>query len=95
LSEALWEETRGTGVSVTALCPGPTETDFFRRAGVTSFGHMPVARSDEVVRQGYAAMMRGDRLCIPGTMNRVGAFMTRLSPTGVMLRAVRRIQDQR
>jgi short-subunit dehydrogenase len=95
LSEALWEETRGTGVTVTALCPGPTESDFFRRAGATSLGKLPMARSETVVRLAYDAMMRGDRLVIPGAANRLAAFMTRFAPKSIVLRQVRRIQSAR
>jgi short-subunit dehydrogenase len=95
LSEALSEEMRGSGVTVTALCPGPTASDFFRRAGIDTPQGMPVARVEDVVREGYDAMMRGERLVIPGTVNRLGAFMTRFAPKGIMLRQVRRLQEKR
>jgi hypothetical protein len=95
LSEALWEETRGTGVTVTALCPGPTESDFFRRAGLGQAGSLPMARADEVVRLGYDAMMRGDRIVIPGRTNRLATFATRFVPKSLLLRQVRRLQSSR
>ena len=95
LSEALSEEVRGTGVTITALCPGPTESDFFRRAGMTRPAGLPYARSEDVVRLGYEAMMRGDRVVIPGAVNKLGAFMTRFAPKRILLRQVRRIQEKR
>ena len=95
LSEALSEELRGTGVTVTALCPGPVATDFQRRAGITIPRGLPVASAEEVVREGYDGMMRGDRLVIPGGVNRLGAFMTRFAPKSIVLRQVRRLMESR
>jgi short-subunit dehydrogenase len=62
-AEALHDEMRGTGVTVTALLPGPTATNFFRRAGMpdTVIGRMPKDDPARVARQGYDAMLRGDR----------------------------------
>jgi short-subunit dehydrogenase len=63
-AEALHDELRDTGVTVTALMPGPTDTDFFRRTGMldTPVGAMP-GKDDpaKVARQGYDALMRGDQ----------------------------------
>jgi short-subunit dehydrogenase len=63
-AEALHDEVRNTGVTVTALLPGATDTDFFRRTGMldTPVGMMP-GKDDpaKVARQGYDALMRGDR----------------------------------
>jgi short-subunit dehydrogenase len=95
LSEALSEELRGSGVTVTALCPGPTASDFHRRAGMASPRGLPVAGCEEVVREGYDAMMRGERLVIPGAANRLGTFMTRFAPKSIMLGQLRRLQEQR
>ena len=62
-AEALHDELRGTGVTVTSLMPGPTEANFFRRAGMadTVIGRMPKDAPERVAKQGYDAMMRGDR----------------------------------
>ena len=53
-AEALHDELRGTGVTVTSLIPGPTETDFFRRAGMadTVIGRMPKDAPERVAKQG-------------------------------------------
>ncbi|MBV9320258.1 MAG: SDR family NAD(P)-dependent oxidoreductase [Mycobacterium sp.] len=63
LAEALQDELRDTDVTVTALMPGPTDTNFFRRAelGNTRIGRMPKDDPAEVARQAYEALMRGKR----------------------------------
>jgi len=81
---AIRRELRGTGVTVTSLMPGPTETDFFRRA------HMEdtrVGSSDqkddpaEVARQGFEALMQGKERVVPGSLvNRLLAYGGRLMP---------------
>ena len=96
LSEALSEEVRGSGVTITALCPGPTTTDFFRRAKMRSPAGIPVARAEDVVREGYEGMMRGHRVVVPGRFNRFGAFMARFAPKGLILPEMRRrLQERR
>jgi short-subunit dehydrogenase len=68
--EALHDEMRGTGVTVTALMPGPTATNFFRRADMpdTVIGRMPKDDPARVARQGYDAMMRGDRKVLAASL---------------------------
>ena len=62
-AEALHDELRDTGVTVTSLMPGPTDTNFFRRANMldTVIGRMPKDDPAAVAKQGYDALMRGDR----------------------------------
>jgi short-subunit dehydrogenase len=62
-SEALHDELRNTGVTVTSLMPGPTDTNFFRRGHMldTVVGRMPKDDAAEVAKQGYDALMSGDR----------------------------------
>jgi uncharacterized protein len=69
-AEALHDEMRDTGVTVTALMPGPTATNFFRRAGMpdTVIGRMPKDDPARVARQGYDAMMRGDRKVLAASL---------------------------
>jgi len=83
-SEALHAELAGKGVRVTALCPGPVPTGFFHRAGIPH-GYFPafLARSAErVAREGYAGLMAGRRLAIPGGPNRILTLLPRLFPRG-------------
>ena len=83
LSQALWAETRGTGVTVTALCPGPTETGFVAalNADVSHVGlYRHLASPERVVRAGLRGMDRGRAVVIPGWRNKVSALAGRLSP---------------
>jgi short-subunit dehydrogenase len=81
-SEALHEEVRGHGVTVTALCPGPTATEFGEVAGWGGNAMIDKlsARSADVVRAGIAAMDRGRAVAIPGLVNKAGAQGHRLLP---------------
>ena len=62
-AEALQDELRNTDVTVTSLMPGPTDTNFFRRAQMldTLVGRMPKDDAAKVAKQGYVALMSGDR----------------------------------
>lgn len=90
-SEALHHELQGTGVTVTALCPGPTRSGFQSVAG---FGQKPaiervMMEARPVAEQGYEAFMKGRSVRIPGLLNQLGAFSMRLVPRrlGVILSA--------
>jgi uncharacterized protein len=88
-SEALWEELRGTGVTVTCFCPGATATGFADRAemgGTMLFKNLPVAKAADVAREGYRAMQRGKRLAIPGPItNWVVPISERFTPRRLLL----------
>jgi uncharacterized protein len=91
-SEALAEETAGTGVTVTCLCPGPTHTGFQSRAHVEKSRLFKLARpmqSSDVARAGYDAMLAGRRLVIPGAMNKIGAQSVRITPRALTLKLLR------
>ncbi|MBT8462820.1 MAG: SDR family oxidoreductase [Gemmatimonadetes bacterium] len=93
-SEALAEELRDTGVTVTALCPGPTVTGFQKRAGMEHSpigGRMVTADAASVARAGYAGMMKGKRLVIPGLFNRLGTMSPRFFPRALATRIVARM----
>ncbi len=81
-SEALSEEMKGTGVSVTALCPGVTITGFQERAQVhgTALLRGPVMTADEVALIGYKALMSGKVVVVPGAFNQLMTFSPRLVP---------------
>ena len=90
-SQALAEEVRGTGTTVTCLCPGPVETGFQKRAGsadgdVTKSPLHVDAR--EVARAGYDGMKQGKRLVVPGWKNRAAIEGLRLAPRGTVARMV-------
>ncbi|MCC9306582.1 SDR family NAD(P)-dependent oxidoreductase [Kitasatospora sp. RB6PN24] len=69
-AEALQNELKDTGVTVTSLMPGPTETDFFRRAGMedTRLGRQPKDDPAEVARQGFEALMAGRNRKVAGSL---------------------------
>lgn len=72
-SEALAIELEDTAVSVTALCPGPTDTDFFPKAGMLgtrAFQGQNLMAPQDVAKAGYAATMKGELLVIPGVANK-------------------------
>jgi len=88
-TEALAEETKDTGVTVTALCPGATDTDFFKTADAvdtTAFQKMQVMPPQEVAKGGYEALMSGDRVYVAGGLNKASVFMRRLMPDSVMVK---------
>lgn len=98
LSEALWEECRDTGVTVTALCPGPVRTEFQRIAGIgpkaRSSGTAPVP-VERVVDDALRGLFDGKRVVIPGYQARIAAMLSRVVPRVRALKTVRRIQEER
>jgi len=94
-SEAIANELEGTGVTVTALCPGPTASGFQERAAMTESGLvqgglMPAA---EVAEAGYRALTRGKRVEVPGIRNAVGAQLPRIVPRRAATAIIRRAQE--
>jgi uncharacterized protein len=97
LSEATANELRGTGVTMTALCPGLTRTRFAQRAGVNlSRLSKLVPRADprSVARAGYRGLLRGETIVIPGLLNRMVAFSTRITPRRVVTAIARALQER-
>jgi hypothetical protein len=97
-SEAIANELEGTGVTVTALCPGPTTSDFQARAQMQNSGlvkgkKMMDART--VAEAGYHALMAGKTIEIPGLANKLLTQSLRFSPRSVVTKMVRRIQEER
>jgi short-subunit dehydrogenase len=70
-SASLREELKGSGVTVTAMLPGPTDTNFFRRAGLedTKVGAMDKDDPAQVARQGFDAMMAGRERIVAGSLS--------------------------
>jgi short-subunit dehydrogenase len=97
-SEALAEELRNAGVTVTALCPGPTRTEFAEEAQVgtsrlfTAFG---MADAADVAEFGVSAMLHGRRVAIPGIRNKIVAQANRLAPRALSAKVSRIAQESR
>jgi short-subunit dehydrogenase len=96
-SQALSEELRHSGVTVTALCPGPTMSDFKRRAGLEGVRlfEKHTMHPAEVAKVGVRGMLRGRRLVIPGLRNRFLAQLVRVAPRRLAAAAVRKMQERR
>ena len=91
-SEALFEELRGTGVGVTNLCPGPTESNFSRTARGHYTREMSAAKMSaaEVAAAGHRAFRAGDCVNVPGAKNVLLVQLTRILPRDTIRKAVGR-----
>jgi len=91
LSEALAAELDGSGVTVTCLCPGPTDTNFFDRAQITlPFKSMP---SHLVAFAGYRGTLNGKRVVVPGASNRAMVTFAKFLPRRLLTEVTGRIQN--
>lgn len=95
-SEAIANELQGSGVTATCLCPGPTTTEFHKRAEMEDtrllrFGRMDAAA---VAVIGYHGMNAGKRVVIAGLQNRLMAQAVRLAPRKLVTSIVRTIQER-
>jgi short-subunit dehydrogenase len=96
-SEALHEEVRAHGVHVSALCPGPTRTEF---AEVASMGDSDLFKRlagppEKVVADGLKALRANRAVAVSGTMNKVSASSIRFIPRGVARRMAGAMQKAR
>jgi len=94
-TQAVHEEVRGTGVTITALCPGPVRTEFGESGGfggaddrIPSFMWLD---SETVARAGIEGLEKGDRVVVPGAVNRLGALSGHYMPRALLLPLVRRL----
>lgn len=94
-SEALASELKGTGVTCTALCPGPTQSGFQAAAEVVENQTMngkKIPTSAEVAAYGYRAMMGGKRVAVHGFGNRLMALAVSWLPRGMVADMVKKMQ---
>ena len=96
-SEAVANELKGTGVTMTVLCPGPTASQFQRRAGIekTRLVKTGMMTAAQVARIGYRALMKGQPVVVAGWRNKIFAFLIRFSPRQLAVRIVRALQEER
>jgi short-subunit dehydrogenase len=95
-SEAIDNEVSDKGVSVTTLCPGPTESGFQAAAAMGEsplFKGKKLPSSKEVAEYGYKAMMKGKTVAIHGIMNWILANSVRFTPRALVLKITRKIVD--
>jgi short-subunit dehydrogenase len=90
LTESLHEEARGTGVKVTALCPGLTRTEFQSVSNTEiyagSYPGFAWMSADDVAKAGLDDVAKGRALCVPGALNKSLAAVTAVSPRGLTRR---------
>ncbi|HLT71256.1 MAG TPA: SDR family oxidoreductase [Cyclobacteriaceae bacterium] len=78
-TEAIRSEVKDSGVTITALLPGPTDTDFFNKAGMLSSKIVQEGKlydAAEVARDGYESLLRGDDMIVSGFKNKVQVAMS-------------------
>jgi short-subunit dehydrogenase len=94
-SEAVADEVKGSGVTVTVLCPGPTRTSFFESAGIADSNLLKgnSMEAAEVARIGYRAMMAGKVEVIAGARNRWMMLGTRLAPRTMLAGIARKLNS--
>jgi short-subunit dehydrogenase len=93
-SYALADELEKTGVSVTTLCPGPTQTEFQKRAGrfhSEKMLHFWTMSADRVALAGYCGLMNGKRVVVPGFLNKLGVIFAKILPTTIPTKAARKV----
>ena len=96
-SEAIANELKGTGVTVTALCPGPTKTSFQQVVSSASSENkitFNMANAKDVAAYGYKAMKKGKSVAIPGGLNKILGTLPRFVPRNMATQIVRRIQEK-
>jgi uncharacterized protein len=98
LSEAVHEELRGTGVTVTAVCPGPVRTEFTEVAGIDEAERRTPgfvwADAESIARAAVEAAEKGRRTVVPGLLNRAGALTGQHTPRALALPLVKRVWRQ-
>ncbi|QRM89532.1 SDR family NAD(P)-dependent oxidoreductase [Lacinutrix sp. WUR7] len=96
-SEAIANELKGSGVTVTALCPGPTKTHFQETVSEDSKDNkitFNMACAKEVAAYGYKAMLKGKACAIPGAFNKFLAVLPRFMPRKAAASIVRKLQEK-
>jgi short-subunit dehydrogenase len=96
-TEALATELEDTDITVTALCPGPTDTDFFPKAGMVetkAFQKAHVMAPQEVAELGYKALMRGDRTVVAGGANKALVFARRFMTEGAQAKMNKKFYEK-
>ena len=94
-SQAIGNELEGTGVTVTALCPGPVDTGFQAAAGMKKSRRMRsflLQSAEKVAEDGLSGLIHRKAVVIPGVVNRLVATGSRLLPRSVVIKAARSYQ---
>lgn len=95
-SEALAEELDGTGITVTAVCPGPTVSGFQKRAEMEELKlvkNRNLMTSEQVAKIAYQEIMNGKVVAVTGLYNKILTFLVRLAPRSVVRKSVKKLQQ--
>lgn len=100
LSEAVHAELSDTGVSVTALCPGPTESEWAERAGMeggwgSALSGAIILKAEDVARAGVEGMVKGRRTVVPGIQNKASSLGGRFVPRTFLLPVAKKVMERR
>jgi short-subunit dehydrogenase len=92
-SNAIRYELRGSGVTLTTLCPGPTATNFQKKSeyGKSRLVKMGMMSADDVARQAYQALIDGQATVVPGLRNQIIRIMVKLGPRAAVVRVVAKL----
>ncbi len=96
-SQALARELTGSGITVTALCPGPIDTGFVEAADLGRsklFRSLPVSTAEQVADYGYKALMKGKTVAVHRLFNKLLVFSVRLAPRGLVSSMICKIQGE-
>ncbi|MCC5638579.1 SDR family oxidoreductase [Nostoc sp. CHAB 5844] len=97
-SEAIANELEGTGVSVTALCPGPTESGFQKRAAMEDsklVSGQKIMDAETVAKIGYEALFDNKTVVVPGLKNKLLTETVRFTPRKLVTKIVRSMQESK
>jgi uncharacterized protein len=98
-SEGVRYELKGTGITVSTLCPGLTATNFAKKAGMESTPMFSkkekVMRADDVARIAYHGLLDGDPIIIPGFRNRLSILIAKWGPRSLILKANNKTNTQK
>ncbi len=96
--EAVHEELRGSGVTVSTICPGPVKTEFAEVAGIGGAEERTPSivwmTPEQIAESAVEAAERGQRAVVPGALNRATSIVGQHSPRGIAMRLTRRIWRQ-
>ncbi|GHA59090.1 SDR family NAD(P)-dependent oxidoreductase [Pontibacter akesuensis] len=95
-SEALSDELKDTNITVTVLCPGASNTMFFRRAGAahTRAANGKLSEPEEVARDGYEALMKGETRIVSGLINKAQTVVSAIVPDSAMASTMRHMMEE-
>lgn len=96
-TEALINELKDTGVTITALCPGATDTDFFNRAGAenTKVANSDLSDPKDVAKDGYQALMKGESRVISGFTNKMQAAISNVVPDTAVTATMHKMMEEK